>query len=76
MYNSTPNKWFDNSILILIGTSSVMLSLDSPLVDPESTEALVYGYIDMVHTVLFTGEMLIKMIGLGFFTNSLNDKEL
>ena len=76
MYNSAPNKWFDTSILILIGTSSVMLTLDSPLVDPNSTEAKVYGYIDMVHTILFTGEMLIKIIGLGFLTNNLKDKSL
>ena len=76
MYNSTPNKWFDNSILFLIFTSSVMLTLDSPLVDPDSNVALVYSYIDMVHTVLFTGEMVIKIIGLGFFTNNLKDKSL
>lgn len=75
-YNSTPDKWFDNTILLLIFTSSVMLTLDSPLVDPNSTEAMVYGYIDMVHTVLFTIEMLIKMIGLGFLTNEFNDPEL
>ena len=53
-----------------------MLTLDSPLVDPNSTAAMVYGYIDMVHTVLFTIEMLVKMIGLGFFTNEFNDPEL
>ena len=53
-----------------------MLTLDSPLVDPNSTEAMVYGYIDMVHTVLFTIEMLVKMIGLGFFTNEFKDPEL
>ena len=53
-----------------------MLTLDSPLVDPESTTAKVYGYIDMIHTVLFTIEMLVKIIGLGFFTNDFDDKDL
>ena len=69
----TPNKWFDNTILFLIFTSSVMLAVDTPLIDPKSTEAQVYRIIDLIHTVLFTIEMMIKIIGMGFFTNSLND---
>lgn len=68
-----PNKWFDTVILLLIFTSSVMLALDNPLNDPNSLESKVYRVIDLVHTVLFTGEMLIKIIGLGFFTNRLNN---
>lgn len=68
-----PNKWFDTVILCLIFTSSVMLALDNPLNDPNSLESKVYGVIDLVHTVLFTCEMLIKIIGLGFFTNRLKN---
>ena len=49
-----------------------MLAVDSPLVDPNSSEASIYFYIDTVHTVLFTIEMMIKIIGLGFFSNNLN----
>ena len=73
---STPNQWFDNTILVLIFTSSVMLVLDNPLNDPNSLETAIYSQIDLIHTVLFTCEMLIKIIGLGFFTNKLNDPEL
>lgn len=76
LYNSSPNKWFDNVILCLIFTSSVMLALDTPLINPNSTEAKIYSLIDMIHTVLFTIEMLIKIIGLGFFSNSLKDPQL
>ena len=72
LFNTPPNKWFDNVILFLIFTSSVMLAVDSPLVDPNSSEASIYFYIDTVHTVLFTIEMMIKIIGLGFFSNNLN----
>ena len=72
----TPNKWFDNTILFLIFTSSVMLAIDTPLIDPNSTEAKLYRIIDLIHTILFTIEMLIKIIGMGFFTNSLNDKQV
>ena len=64
------NKWFDNVILCLIFTSSVMLTLDNPLNDPDSMETSVYQKIDYVHTFLFTIEMCIKIIGLGFFTNN------
>ena len=32
--------------------------------------------IDLIHTVLFTIEMLIKIIGLGFFYNNLKDAQL
>ena len=73
---ATANKWFDSVILFLIFTSSVMLALDTPLVDPNSMQFKVYSVIDLIHTVLFTIEMLIKIIGLGFFSNSLNNKQV
>ena len=76
MLTMPPNKWFDNIILCLIFTSSVMLALDNPLNDPNSLESKVYRVIDLVHTALFTLEMLIKIIGLGFFTNRLNNPQL
>jgi len=63
-------------ILLLIFTSSVMLALDTPLLDPKSTSAKIYASIDLAHTVLFTIEMMIKIIGLGFFTNSLKNGNL
>ena len=53
-----------------------MLTLDTPLVDPKSTMASVMFYIDLIHTILFTIEMMIKIIGLGFFTNSHKDENL
>ena len=73
---ATANKWFDWLILFLIFTSSVMLVLDTPLVDPNSLQAKIYMIIDAIHTVLFTIEMLIKIIGLGFISNSLNNKQV
>ena len=72
----TPNKWFELIILLLIFTSSAMLVIDTPLIDPNSTKQTILTTIDFVHTVLFTVEMLIKVIGLGFFTNSLKDNNL
>jgi len=74
--NIHPSKLFDNCILTLIFTSSVMLALDNPLNDPNSAESKVYEVIDLVHTVLFSVEMLIKIIGLGFFSNTLKNRAL
>ena len=42
LYSMPANKWFDNTILVLIFTSSVMLTLDNPLNDPNSMETTVY----------------------------------
>lgn len=76
LLETPPHKLFDNCILLLIFTSSVMLALDNPLNDPNSAESAVYAFIDLVHTVLFTIEMMIKIIGLGFFSNRLDNPGL
>ena len=48
-----------------------MLVVDTPILDPNSLKVLIIGYIDKFHTVIFTIECLIKIIGLGFFRNTL-----
>ena len=53
-----------------------MLMFDNPLNDPNSKTAKVLAVIDLVHTILFTIEMLIKIIGLGFVNNSYNNPEI
>ena len=62
---------FDNIILTLIFTSSIMLVVDTPILDPNSMKVKIIGYIDKFHTGVFTIECLIKIIGLGFFSNNL-----
>lgn len=46
-----------------------MLILESPLNDPESDLADNMFYIDLVVTVLFTFELVLKVIVLGFLMN-------
>lgn len=60
---------FDNVILFLIVFSTFMLVLESPLNDPKSKMADNLFYIDIVVTALFTIELVLKVIVLGFLLN-------
>ena len=71
-----PNKVFDNIIMCLIVTSSIMLAIDTPLLDPNSKKAKIIKLIDHTHTVLFTIEAIIKIIARGFFHNNLGNSNL
>jgi len=59
---------FDNCVLFCILVSSVLLAIDNPLDDPESTGVTIIKGIDLVLTVLFILEMTIKLTGLGVRT--------
>ena len=53
-----------------------MLVIDTPLLDPDSTKVKILGYIDKFHSVVFLIEATIKIIGLGFFKNTLRQDEI
>merc|ERR1711968_32154 len=61
-------KLFENFILILIVTSSVMLAVESPFWEPGSTILVIFNLVDIVMTALFTLEMLMKMIAFGIIS--------
>ena len=69
------NQIFDNLILTLIFTSSIMLVVDTPILDPKSLKVQIIGYIDKFHSIIFFIECMIKIIGLGFFSNTLRADE-
>ena len=71
-----PNKAFDNFVMFLIITSSVMLAIDTPLLDPDSRYAKNIRIIDMILTILFTAEAIIKIIARGFLYNNLDNVNL
>eukprot|EP00760_Papus_ankaliazontas_P035339 PhM_4_TR7750/c0_g1_i1/m.105600/K04833/SCN1A; voltage-gated sodium channel type I alpha len=58
-------KWFDRCILLMIVVSSVLLALDNPRDDPDSTKVYVLDNLNTVFTLLFTLEMVLKVISLG-----------
>ena len=65
------NKVFENITLVCIVLSSVLLVIDNPLYDPESIEMKIVKYMDLVFTVLFFFEAMIKIIAKGLVFNSL-----
>ena len=60
------NTYWENTILISILISSILLAFDNPLDDPNSEKAKILGYIDYFFTFLFSIEMLVKIISLSF----------
>lgn len=63
------SRYFETFILMLIGISSVLLALDNPLNDPESTLVNFLNYADIVLTSIFACEALFKIITYGFLIN-------
>eukprot|EP00752_Nemacystus_decipiens_P001936 g1865.t1 len=60
------NAWFDRFIMLLIVISSVELAVDNPLLDPDSTTSRALEVAELVITVLFTAEFLLKVFASGF----------
>jgi len=57
---------FDKIVLVLIAISSVALALSSPLNNPYSKKQEFLDVLDIILTVLFTIEMCLKIVALGF----------
>ena len=66
------SKVFNFAILILIVLSTLTLSLDSPLEDPDGQMITVLTYIDYAMTGVFAMEAVIKIISFGFVFNGPN----
>ena len=60
------NPGFDRFTLVLIGISSVALAVDNPLRDPDSGVSAVLDYAEVALTVLFSLEMVLKVLAKGF----------
>jgi hypothetical protein len=56
--------------MTLIIVNSIMLAIDQPLKDPESSGIVFVGYLDNCFTILFTIECLIKIVAMGFLFNN------
>ena len=56
-------------IILLIIASSVILAFEHPLDDPDSEKMKLLKRADMVITIIFIIEALVKIIVLGFFLN-------
>jgi uncharacterized membrane protein len=63
------HKYFDPFIMSLIFISTILMAVDSPLNDPESTLSQVLNIIDIVITSFFVIESVTKIIVYGFIFN-------
>ena len=63
------SSYFQNGILFMIIISSIALAFENPLTDPESTEATILIKLDIILTVVFALEVVIKVISHGFLFN-------
>jgi len=57
--------FFDQLVLLVILLSSVVLALDSPLVDPNLSTSSIYNFIGNAATVFFMCEAAAKILGYG-----------
>jgi hypothetical protein len=60
---------FDYFILALILISSIALALENPLNDPKSDLVKFLTILDYITTSIFSLEVAIKIIALGFYFN-------
>ena len=68
-YYLSNNSKFDYFILAIILVSTVQLAIENPLQNPESEIRKVLFVVDIITTVIFVLESLIKIIALGMFLN-------
>ena len=68
-YHIVKHKYYDSVVLVLIGISTILLTLDNPNIDPMGNLADVLRIFDVSLTTLFTLECLINMILFGFLCN-------
>ncbi|CAI2356326.1 unnamed protein product [Caenorhabditis sp. 36 PRJEB53466] len=64
---TTQKKWFDYTILFFIGINCITLAMERPSIPPESVERRFLQISGYVFTVIFTGEMMMKVIANGCF---------
>lgn len=68
------NEHWESFIIILILANSIVLALDNPLSNPDSVLNKILDTLDYIFTSVFTLEMTLKIISLGFLFNSLDNK--
>ena len=66
------HRYFDPFILIMIFASTMMLTLENPLNDPNGTLMMFLQYTDYVFTTIFAIECVFKNIQTGFLFNGPN----
>ena len=66
VYRMVESNYFKNTILFLIIVSTVTLALESPLDNPKGDKIQVLKTIELITTIAFTIEVVVKVIATGF----------
>lgn len=53
----------------MIIVSTILLAIEDPFENPESTKNAVMGILDIILSIIFLFELLIKVVVLGFAFN-------
>ncbi|CAE8684127.1 unnamed protein product [Polarella glacialis] len=61
------NPRFDHVIMVMIAASSLLMAVENPLMDPNSTTVKVLEVFNLLFTLIFLLEMVVKMIAMGVF---------
>ncbi|CTQ87048.1 Voltage-dependent T-type calcium channel subunit alpha [Caenorhabditis elegans] len=64
---TTQKKWFDYTVLFFIGINCITLAMERPSIPPDSFERQFLHISGYIFTVIFTGEMMMKVIANGCF---------
>jgi len=63
------NKTFENVLILIIIISSILLSFDNPLNEPNTPKIKFFNFIDLLFTGIFAVEALLKIVAQGFYFN-------
>nr|pir hypothetical protein C54D2.5 - Caenorhabditis elegans [Caenorhabditis elegans] len=58
---TTQKKWFDYTVLFFIGINCITLAMERPSIPPDSFERQFLHISGYIFTVIFTGEMMMKV---------------
>ena len=68
-YNIVNHPYFDNCILALIILSTILAAIENPLLDHKSKLLKFLKITDIIIVVVFTLEMIMKILAFGLFFN-------
>ncbi|XP_054634832.1 voltage-dependent T-type calcium channel subunit alpha-1G isoform X1 [Dunckerocampus dactyliophorus] len=61
------HKMFDHIILLFIFLNCITIALERPDIQPHSMERVFLSVSNYIFTVIFVGEMMIKVVAMGFY---------
>ncbi|XP_034043558.1 voltage-dependent T-type calcium channel subunit alpha-1I-like isoform X2 [Thalassophryne amazonica] len=65
------HKMFDHTVLLFIFLNCITIALERPDIQPHSMERVFLSVSNYIFTVIFVGEMMVKVVAMGlYFGNS------